>query len=154
MIIPGSQIDTITVAGRVFTNLTNLIILYARMSSGAAENYSTMRTAAGSSGYTPSGSKAFKMSAIKTMNYAPTTTAMLLGIVQSNNDVGMSSATVPTGQVFPTGGAGNLAIQCSGTSGVTIEETADFQIANTKFLSLIAPAQVDDALVKVYGYEV
>lgn len=140
-------VETLTVSERVFTDLTNLKILYGSF-TGATGNC-TLREKGGTSGYTPSGSNSFRVLGIKIYMG----TAGNLFIQQSDNDVGVNTGTGATGSVYP-GGNISLGYISYGLGGNSFRELSfDFTVANTKYLTINGDG-TSGCYVLVYGYEV
>jgi hypothetical protein len=148
-------IPTLTVGGRVLTDLTNLITLYAPITTSG--HYTTARQAAASAGYTPSGSKAFKVAAmVPVPNGGASSTNF--GILYGNTDVGFDSASAPTSPIYP--GGFSTAVQrwgqaSSASSGSYVNNfvipSVDFVVPNGKYLAVVADNSSCNAMV--YGYE-
>ena len=149
MVTPNN-IPTLTVGGRVFTDLSNLIILTGNC-SGSSSGNGTLRKAGGTSGYTPSGSKTFVAKAIKV---AFGTAGGLVQILYADVDIGASSATVFTNPVY-IGGAPNSSAEITGaTSSIQESVLPDFIIPNGKFMCTNKLASATACTIQVFGYEV
>lgn len=145
-------IDTITVGGRVFTNLSGLIQLYG-FTIDATNRYTSVRKPSSSSGYAPSG-VIFQVSAVRIVNFN-TNTQNGLAIFYSNNDLGVSSTTVPSSPVY-IGGDSTLSeiVATTTTQGSETIFLTDFRVPSGKFLGFDNNAQNNDMHFQVYGYEV
>lgn len=154
-IIVPNAIPTLTIGGRVFTDLQNLIILYCFCGPQGSTLNGTFRKAGASSGYTPSGSKTFKLSAIKysiQATAAAATGSVLIGYADA--DVGLASAAGLTNGVFIAGGGSpsNIGVGMA-VMKETYEAVCDFVVPNTKYLCAQAAAASAIATV-AFGYEV
>lgn len=142
----------ITVGGRVFTDVDNLIILIATI-QGTTGYRSTFRKTNETAGYKPSGSNKFNVLALKSWIVQGASIAKL-GIGYADNDVGMASTTAftndfPMGYTndgFDIGAWGNYYGQ---------EYPLYFQIPNGKYPRLATTSATEAiANVVLYGYEV
>lgn len=149
----------ISIGGCTFDDLDNLIVLIGRVTANT--NHTTMRTMNGSSGYTPSGSKNFRVWAAKgTSSSASAGNAWQ--ILYSDNDVIIDTGTALTNPVSPGGmsaassnpyllpmassvggppGTGEI---CFGKNG--------FLVPNGKYLNMIETTSAG-AFGVIYGYE-
>lgn len=152
-------IDTLTIGGRTFTDLTNLISLVG-VFAGSTDIYCTFRKSNGSAGYTPSGSNRFQLGALVNQSVSIAATAGdYFVMAQSDNDAGFPSSTTLTNPVYVAANA-SLFINLSQD---TTKQTAEFInyfnfiIANGKYLS-IAGNSITGAnsrwLLTAYGYEI
>ena len=129
-------IPTLTVGGRVFTDLTNLIILYG-MSTTSTHNWSTLRKQNGSSGYTVTSGKTLTINAVTCIT--PNSTAPAVSLLYGTSDVGLDSGSAPTGAVYLAGGSSTNTIyisQCA-SSGSSLSQissgSVDFQVPAGKY---------------------
>jgi hypothetical protein len=140
---------SLTVGGRVFTDLQNLIII--RSHTAIAANYATPRRSGASAGYTPSGANKFRIVAVRLILNNSTSDTYLS---YADNDSGVNTATTPTNEVF-WGGNQQLA-PLSSSFGVTAEPKFEYEIAhnllipNGKYIQTFASC---DATFEIYGYE-
>jgi len=146
-------IDTLTVGGRTFTDLTNLIILYGLVST--AGRHTTLRLPNASSGYQVTSGKTFKIEAI----FASTSSASAGPVMPfyGDTDVGLDSASAPTNPVYIGGNNNPQAIALAGnTSGNLVLSNPipgmNFSVPAGKYPCVYAGAT--SSLVAVYGYEV
>lgn len=147
------NIPTLEVAGRVFTDLDNLIILYG---STTNTNGASLRRANGTSGYTPSGSNSFKILALRqtaTLGSTPTNGYGSLGY--SDNDVAVNTATAATNPVYVAGALNNFPFSNPQTQAqVPSEHPLDFTVPNGKFVFADGGGGVGSVSWQVFGYEV
>jgi hypothetical protein len=144
-------IDTITVGGRVFTDLTNMIILHGRH---VGTNGCTLRKDSGSAGYQVTTGKTMTVYAtrswcINAANDTPT-------LAQSDNDVGVNSATALTNAVQQAGSssityAPEYSVNTLGTQ--PSESVLAFPIAALKYLTSKGATASADIRVTAFCYE-
>lgn len=146
--LPASPLPSISVGNRVFTDVTNLIILYGYCAG--TNNHATFRTLNGTAGYTPSGSKTYVAQAIKFSSGG--TAALQFGIGYASNDVGFASATAFTSGVYMGGAASTMFNSVSGV-GSNGEAPISFTVLNAKYPFLDCSLSNGTAGVFLYGYE-
>ncbi len=145
-------IDSLTIAGRTFTNLSGLIIVYGSILT--TSHSATFRKANGASGYTPSGSLAFKGYALRLSPSTVASTGGSYSLAQSDNDVGLDSATSLTNPVYIAGSANAFAIAPPQTlAALPIDFAIDIPVLNGKYLTLNDSGGVGRIDAIVYGYE-
>lgn len=151
-ITPGTTVPTLTACGRVFTDLTNLIILYGSVVT--AGHWTTLRKAGATSGYTPSGSKAFKTVCVT--GACDTNSANCgMRLVYGDTDVGLDGASAPTNPKYIAGDS-TFEVSFAPIGSTTspqltpINSYIDFVLPNTKFLAV---GQTAAQRSIVYGYE-
>jgi hypothetical protein len=155
LVVPPSYIPSLTVGGRVFTDLANLIILYGLVQGTTNVNGTFRRqTGTATAGYTPSGAKSFRALAIKTQVQHTTATASYGHVIgYSDNDVGVAAAAALTNFKQLGGGASGFGAINSNNLNV-FEYPIDFVVPNAKYLSQVAShANVVYCVSWVYGYE-
>jgi hypothetical protein len=147
----------LVIAGRVFTDLTNLIIVYGFLSSNTR---CTLRRAAAASGYTPSGLNKFRMQAFwLDRQVGVTNSGRTLQPGYSDNDVGWDSAAVFSTAKYlgGSGGWGPGQGQTIATNDFSqVREAAiDLQVPNGKFafIELVGTAASGTSAFIGYGYE-
>lgn len=146
---------SLTVGGRVFTDLTNLIVLQCYVS---LNNGCTFRKTNASSGYQVTAGKTLTIWAyrLETAN----TASISNGIpYYADADIGFSSGTAPTSPVYIAGGAAStiwastaLAAQATSTPGMK-EVATEFPIPATKYAAWNWSAQNGSLMVTAFGYE-
>lgn len=142
--------STLTVGKRVFTDLQNLITLLGYVGTN---QYTTFRKVNASSGYQVPGGKSFQCAAIRANVFVAGGATYVYGPSYGDNDVGLGSATPPTGIVVPGGGSAQTD-RLFETSQLGIQESSvDFLIPATKY-----PFAVSNGAIIVtftlWGYEV
>ena len=150
-IIVPSAIPTLSVGGRVFTDLANLLTLSGYCAGGASPRTS-FRKPATSAGYAPSG-KTFVVKAIR-LNTATTAAASPLSIFYSDNDCGIGSATAATNQVYMAGASSVASLsQGAWVVATTYEFALNFVIPAGKFVGM-ENGGTFSAPITIFGYEV
>ena len=151
-VINPSTVPSISVAGQVRTDIGNLIVLYA-VTNNATNRYSSWRKATGSAGYTPSGTKKFVAFAI--WGWSNSGASIVTATVGScDNDVGVSSTTVPTNPVYLGGSSGFTAAVFANS--VTVDVAAKpctLEIPNAKFGFFDNGGVASSTTVVLFGYE-
>lgn len=144
MKIPTQQ--TLTIGGRVFTDLTNLI--QVRCAVGGVDGNASFRKYDGTSGYLPSGSNNIRWLAYK----AYVQTAGKAAITSSTNDCGIATTTTPTGGAF-IGGDLDAGVITGGQAANTLQEgPLNWLVNNGEYTSI----QGDGAVLvfaELFGYE-
>lgn len=140
-------IDNLTVGGRVFTDLTNLIQLYSEnLATGG--NF-TFRKLSASSGYAPSG-VTFLPKAFNMVN--PDASSRTAAICSSDNDVGFSSASSLTNPVRPAGSASGAMFFAPTLSNKEFP-LSGFVVSSGKFVSGDCGTGGQSTRHWLYGYE-
>lgn len=150
-IIYAPAVPILQVGGRVFTDLTRLIILHG-YTGGGATPYTSFRKPSGSAGYAPSG-VTFNVLAAQ-LYTATTAAASNPKLFYTDNDLGISSATAPTNQVYMTGSSTAAQLGAgSWTAGTIYQFALNFVIPASKFVGLHNGGTFDGNLT-LFGYEV
>lgn len=142
-------IDSITVGGRVLTDLTNLITLIA--SVDGANNHCTFRKPNGTSGYQVPGGKVFTVLGIR-MEIGNAADAFDMGY--SDNDAGFATTTAFTNPVF-FADAGAINQHAPAQTVLPIFEMnygIGFQVLAAKYLFFASGATMSNYVI-AYGYE-
>lgn len=149
-------VPTLTVGGRVFTDLPNLIILYGKVVTGG--RFTTLRRGNDTAGYQVTAGKTFTIGAIwGTAEVASSQAA--INLLYGNTDVGLDSASAPTTPIYLAGDATNVIaagvalLGAAGTPNASFSSFPglDFRVPATKYPAFKGSA-VGTNLV-VYGYE-
>lgn len=146
----SSQRPTVTVGGRVFTDLTNLIALTATMNAGAAARYSTFRR--GSAGYQVTAAKTLKLSAMKSLVMGTGSGIITLGY--GDNDVGFTSSAAPTTATYPWGSTSYFGAPAVGNylfHEFALDSSTGFAATKYPFFQNDGVALI--CMVLIYGYE-
>jgi len=146
-------IPTLTVAGRVFTDLTNLIYLGTVISGGPTDATFRLLSGSGGAGYQVTGGKTLTIYAISAVT--KTNNSIGLGLVQSDNDCGFSGSF--SNPVYEIGDVASDMHALNSVIGTGIiqsncEDQAFFQVAATKYLGLRNDAAAN-IKCKAFGYE-
>lgn len=147
-IIQPSTVPCLTVGGRVFTDLSNLIILTTYV-TGTSTYISTLRRANGSAGYQITAGKTLTIYAAQM--HIIVASSVNIGLGYGDNDVGQLTTTVPTNPVYVAGAAG-VGIFSLAAIGF-FEASTNFQIPATKYGFVNAQATAGAGTIRLYGYE-
>jgi hypothetical protein len=148
-------IDTLTIGGRVFTDLANLITLFAE--GGSTNGFTTFRQPNASSGYTPSGSNSFLLAALYINPSAPSLPSTGIAYGYGDTDVGVSSASPPTNPVYPGNSVTITDIIAYGSTTNLFQPTLvypNFKTPNTKYPFFSNDSGAGQFTCQGYGYEV
>lgn len=148
------NVETLTIDGRTFVNLSSLIILQGWTS---VNSHSVLRKAGASSGYAVTSGKTLTIDAFKILNGAATGLLALATLCQCDVDIGMDVATAFTNAVNMT--SSSLSFPFFGaTVSTTIPSPMSqgfggigFSVAATKFVGAIM--QTASVMIWAYGYE-
>ena len=146
-----SGIPSLTIAGRVCTDLQNLIVLVGSGSSPSNYN-STLRKTGSSSGYQVTAGKTLQIFAYDCIWDAPGVGVALL-IAYSDTDLGIRGAVVPTNPVYPAGTSTSSAGLCVALYQST-QRPYRFDIPSGKYPYIVAAGTNCSLSVIFYGYEV
>lgn len=148
-------IDTLTVGGRVFTDLTNLLVLMGYTDSNTK---ASLRAAIGSSGWAVTGGKTLTIYAIRTrVNVALSATGNIFNtiLLSTSVDLGMDGAGVLTGAAYMAGSSTlSAAIVSNGTSGANTYENGHlgFTVAAGLYTTVVQTTG-QPVTTHVFGYE-
>lgn len=132
---PSIMVPSLTVGGRTFTDLSNLIYLHGRVATAA--RWATFRTENASAGRQTTSGKTLTIYACNIYSEtASTTTGMVL--LYGDTDVGMDAAAAPTNPVYLAGDSSLLAggvLYGAATTGVMnhSESAVAFQVPSLKY---------------------
>lgn len=149
-------IPALTIAGRVFTDLQNLIQLRG-FAEGTTTVRCSMRKQNASAGYQVPVGKKFVVCGIRCRSTVSASNAnLMLLLAYSDNDTGVNSSTAFTNAVY-LGGSSNLA-SLGGLSEVKDDEqefTLNFEVPAGKYLGMqVLASAANSVSVDVFGYEV
>ncbi len=146
-------IETLTIGGYVFTDLSTLITLVA--GGGGATNYvATMRVPNGVAGYAVTGGKTLTIKA--TLAYQAVV-ASTMRLFYSDNDAGMGTNNALTNEVAMGGGTGTVcyATAVNSVLGVPQTRNPNFQVLAGKYPGVASGGGGTDSFQAfAYGYEV
>ena len=153
-----SAIPSLTIGGRVFTDLANLKILFARSAGTGALN-SSFREAGGTAGYVVPASKSFRIDAISAKMTGTAAAGASMGqLLYSDNDAGTEGATAFTNAKYP-GNSSSLSTFGTAASVASpglarYEEPFNFLVPTGKYIGLIGTSATVSTIVQIYGYEI
>lgn len=143
----AGTVPNLTVGGRTFTDLSNLIVLYA---ANQGSTYSTFRKRNSAVGYSVTAGKTLTIYAVRLISFFPTAAGS--AIFQSDTDVGFNSASAPTNLVYFGGSAVSTVVYPPTAAGVS-EMAIDFQVASGKYVGTGVPGSSAGGVIEVFGYE-
>lgn len=155
VLIPSTR-PTLQVGGRVFTDLTNLIVLGTRADGG---QFGTFRDLNTNAGYQVTTGKTLTIHAARMIPRDGGITTHG-NIFYGGNDVGLNSASAPTTPVYPIGDSSFIVLKALlGTTGVPSDRTLeasnalnwDFQVPQSMYPQFTVTGS--SALCIAYGYE-
>lgn len=149
-IIYAPAIPILQVGGRVFTDITNLIILSGTF-NGAVNGYCSARRQNGTTGYAPGAGKSFRLMAFE-LSVLTVTANATLQVGYQDADVGFGTNNAPTNLV-QVAGSGNGTGYSTNTVGVT-QYALDFSIPTGKYLYTFNSGNVSVGHYRMFGYEV
>lgn len=147
-IIQPSVIPTLTVGGRVFTDLTNLIILTGTL-AGAANGYTTMRRINGTAGYQVTTGKTLTIYAMKALLQV----AGNCNPAYADADVGNATNTALTNPIYFTSVLGAGVTNGNSPLGSWQDTQIQFAIPAGKYMCIVNQAGATNALYMAFGYE-
>lgn len=150
VLIPGAR-AVLEVGGRVFTDLTNLIILRAKTTSGTNSSF---RTSGGSGGYQVTTGKTLTIRTIRQFQDAAVSNPWSL--LYSDNDMGFATATAPTNPIYSYGQTSTSTPFVNSSAGATGERQfhTNFAVPATKYVGVTAAEATATKDYEAYGYEV
>lgn len=149
-------IPSLTIAGRVFTDLENLIILKG-YAEGTTNVRGTARKQNASAGYqVPTGKKFVIKAARLQVNNSAANANFAALIAYADNDVGIGSSTAFTNAVYVGGSTNTAAFGAMNALSNTIQEFFhNFEVPAGKYIGVWALASATNYIgVEIYGYEV
>lgn len=149
-------IPSLQIGGRVYTDLTSLIILGADATAG---RWGTMRLCSGTAGYQVTTGKTLTISSVAANSPAGGGSSVYGTILYGNTDVGFQSASAPTSPVYMFGSSTVFpilgAFAASGASVSNYKDTAiniNFAVPATKYPALENSGGAEIFMI-AYGYE-
>lgn len=149
-------IPSITIAGRVFTDVENLMLLKS-YAEGTTNIRGTARKQNASAGYQVPVGKKFVIKAVRVQATNTASNANQVAIVgYADNDVGIAASTAFTNPVYPAGSSTAGAVGAmTAISNVVQEFLLNFEVPAGKYVGIVAVATaVNYITVEIYGYEV
>jgi len=137
---------TITVGGRVFSDLKNLIVIRTRVGVGG-NLYGTARSLNASSGYQVPAGKTLRITAVREVG---STLNQAVSIGHGDDDKGMNSAAAPTNAVWQIGDKDGVLGKNTNQYGVT-EFVTNFTIPTGKYPCAYTDS-TGGAIVEMWGY--
>lgn len=156
LIVPPA-IPTLTVGGRVFTDLNNLLIVTGYC-LGTTNVNTSMRKAGGSSGYQVPASKSFRILAAQIECGQTTAGSNILGyVLYADNDVGVNSSSAFTNPIY-MGGTQLAGVLGTGASLAGVQQytvNIDFSVPTGKYPAFFnGSTATNNTTVRYFGYEV
>lgn len=149
------NIPTLTVAGRLFTDLTSIIMLATHTTTGGSRNGTFRKMGSGSgAGYQVTAGKTMTVYAANfTINQTAATEVP--AIAQSDNDVGIDSATALTNAVYfgsESSSRFTLAVTPAAAVGSTVSIPLFGKVAAAKYCT-VNSGNTADLVCYAYSYE-
>lgn len=148
-------IPTITVGGRLFTDISNLIILTERVLTAA--RFSTLRKPNSSAGYQVTAGKTLTIEAQQSISSASSASQYEYFLLYGDTDVGQDSAAAPTTPIYVAGEAtntitaGHYEQAASETYVMPVNLITRFQVPAAKYAAFKATSA--GTVLWAYGYE-
>lgn len=136
-------IDTLTVGGRVYTDLDNLIQLAGSIGSSS---YAGFRLGTSSSGYAVTAGKTLQISS---MIFAAVSAGATMAIGYCDNDLGANGSTPPTNPVY-IGGFVLTSQFNNPVAGTPMDYNFSLDVPAGKFVFMTS----QNVTVRIFGYEV
>ena len=158
-----TEIDTVQVGGRIFTNVSDLVILQTVCDPGMGgfHQWGTFRAGNAAGGYQVPHAHIFRALALQiirgsgTTSLIPTNTDLLYG----DNDVGFNSVLAPVTPVYYCTAAGGYAGCASlySPAGITVdgdifERAIKWDIPQDKYPAFQGNVSLREILIVLYGY--
>jgi len=129
-------VASLTIGGRVFTDLKNLIVLHTGLAT--TNTYSTARLPNGTSGYQVPASKTLRILAVKCSIVKTVDSGTNIGLGYSDNDAGIDVAVGLLTNPVHCGGAITVPVLASGKetaySVANVEAPLNFTVPTGKYL--------------------
>lgn len=149
-------IPSLTVAGRVFTDVENLIHVRG-FAVGTTNVRCSLRKITGTAGYQVPVGKKFVVRAVRCVSTVSATSAdFMFLLVYSDNDVGVSSSTAFTNPIY-AGGSSNIASlgSLSEIKDDVQEFVTGFEVPAGKYVGMqVLATAANYVAVDLFGYEV
>ena len=155
-IIPATFRETMTIGGRVFGDLANLIQLQAYNDSTGAQKFSTLRNGTASAGYQVTTGKTLKIGAVRFWILGGQAASRYIQMGYGDTDVGLSGAAAPTNATYLSSGAGSSTQLPFNTAGnaqnPAIEVAVRIDVPATKYFFMSGTTGLEFVGV-AFGYE-
>jgi hypothetical protein len=153
VLIPSAR-SHLQIAGRVFTDLTNLIVVYGGVNT--LLRFTGMRVPNGTAARQTTSGKTFTIYAVDPVSGGGGNFIYYL-LLYGDTDVGLDSSSAPTNAVYLAADSGNgiVASLATSASGGSISKSGGnphFSIPSQKYPTI--KASVANAGIYAYGYEV
>jgi hypothetical protein len=141
-------IPTLTIGGRVYTDISsNLKRLITHV---AATGGGTFRLFSGSAGYAVTTGKTLTIESLRREDLS-STVGTGIAMAQTDNDIGLNSATALTNAVY-WGGSNTLTPSISTGSGTNVVADIYFPVAALKYCTM-TNSTTNDVTFQAWGYE-
>lgn len=154
-IINTAQVPSLTIGGRVLTDLANLKCLVGYASNGKQCTFRSSDVVDTTAYQVPTG-KTFKIVAMRVhCNLAAAVGSSMGAIFYCDNDLGQDSLTAATNVKY-RGGASTLGQLIHGFNSITnvLESTFKYDVPADKYVSFVNVTAGATLFIEVYGYEV
>ncbi len=148
-ILVGPQIPTLSIGGRVFTDLVNLITLEGNFNA-AVNGYCTLRLPSGTAGYAVTTAKTLKIVAVELMTLVVAATGTVR-IGYADTDQGVATNTAPTNPIYPAGAIANG--WCDTSIANTTAYNLNFPVIAGKYIFIYNGGTAAQGAFRAYGYE-
>lgn len=145
----SGAVPSLTVGGRVFTDLANLITLECFHTSGGSAN-STFRVPGGAAGYQVPAGKTLRLWAASMMCNAASSGSPAL--LYSDNDVGQQTATAYTNPSYKAGADAVPFLYSEGALTSPVERGMNWTIPTGKYVGMKVTGNTNTIQMTVYGY--
>jgi len=147
-------IPTLDIGGRIFTDLTNLIVLQAQNTT--TSHWGTFRKPNSTSGYQVTSGKTLHILGAQSSIIVDGGAGGNATVLYGDTDVGIDSASAPTNPIYPYG---TVAVSISGSIPLNLApgvypQSLNFDVPATKYPALYVPAGTGQQVqITIYGYE-
>ncbi len=145
-------IDTLTVGGRVFTDVTSNLIIIGSSGPNGTGNHNTMRKPGSASGYQVTSGKTLTL-------YAFSAIASVLGsgggiqFAYGSTDVGFNSNSAPAGVFYFGSGSANATEFSLSPVGTTVQGAIHHPIPALNYADCLSATATNTLTCYAYGYE-
>ncbi len=149
------NIDTLTVGGRTYTDLVNLISVCGQVATDSPAAMTPRKSTSGSSGYAVTSGKTFKVSSLK-LSKANTSSNDNFSFGYCDNDCGINSGTPSNPIYFGTNSSTSALVyrNLTSTNDRIIEiSIGNFNVPAGKYLFCKTESSSASFFVQFFGYE-